>query len=253
MLVNYYKVCIEITTFVPYNIQMTRTTYGAFIRTERERHELSQQAVADRLGVARSTYLAVERGTKELTLSEAAQLAELFGITIDELLHKRAPEIEKYKDMLLAYLRAAKVSGTSLKKTKLAKLLYLADFSWYYTHLNSMSGMTYRKLDYGPVPDSYFSLLEEMELKGELNILQVLRDDYHMYEIKETRASEKIPLDHLSSEELNHLQQIWEKWKDAKTEEIVRFTHNQLPYKFSDFNAPIPYELITQEDPEYVY
>ena len=42
-------------------------------------------------------------------------------------------------------------------KTKLAKLLYLADFAWYYDHLKSMSGMQYRKITFGPVPDTFFS------------------------------------------------------------------------------------------------
>jgi len=235
-----------------YHMCMT-TLYASFIKHLRENRGLSQAEVAEHINMSRPSYVALEKGTKELTLAEAEALVQLFGITIDELLRTRIPNETKYKQMLLAYLREAKESGKILKKTKLAKLLYLADFSWYYTHLESMSGMTYRKIDFGPVPDSYFGLIEEMEVKGELNIKQIRRDDYHMYEIEETRASEKQPLDLLSKEELKHIKAVWKKWEDAKTNEIVSFTHGQEPYKYAFKGEIIPYELITQEEPDRVY
>ena len=49
------------------------------------------------------------------------------------------------------------------------------------------------------------------------------------------------------------IESIGAKWKDKKTAEIVNFTHNQLPYKICQPDEIIPYELITQEDPSYVY
>ncbi len=155
--------------------------------------------------------------------------------------------------MIRAYLKEAKRAGTILKKTKLANLLYFADFAWYYTHKESMSGMTYRKLEFGPVPDAYFGLIEEMETNGELNITQVARDDYHMYEIAETRASEKKPFTLLSKKELQLIQAIWKKWEEAKTEEIVHFTYNQAPYAEAEINGNISYDAIQKEDPLYVF
>ena len=229
------------------------TAYATFIRHLREARGLSQAEVAKVLGMSRPSYVALEKGTKELTLSEAQAVVHFFSITIDELLSARVPNIPKYKQMLLAFLREAEASGKVLKKTKLAKLLYLTDFSWYYAHKESMSGMTYRKLDFGPVPDSYFALLEEMETKGELNIKQIAREDYHMYEIQEARASKKHALDLLSKEELKHIKAVWKKWKDADTKGIVHFTHNQLPYTKTNSNENIPYECILEEDTAYIY
>jgi DNA-binding XRE family transcriptional regulator len=229
------------------------TTYALFLKHLREEAELSQAEVATRAKMSRPSYVAVEKGTKELTLAEASALADLFGITVDELSRAQIPNILKYKQMLLAFLREAKASKTILKKTKLAKLLYLVDFSWYYSHHKSMSGISYRKIAFGPVPDAYFRLVEEMEEKGELNIKQVLREDYHMYEIEETRASASQKLTLLSKAELEHIHKIWKKWKDARTNEIVTFTHNQLPYFLSRDGEIIPYELITQMAKEDVY
>ena len=101
--------------------------------------------------------------------------------------------------------------------------------------------------------DAYFRLVEEMEEKGELNIKQVLREDYHMYEITETRASAAQKLDLLSTAEQKHIHKIWKKWEDAKTTEIVGFTHKQLPYFLSREGEVIPYELITQVESDLVY
>lgn len=229
------------------------TRYASFLKRLREETGLSQAEVATRAKMSRPSYVAVEKGTKELTLAEAGALADLFGITVDELSRAQTPNILKYKQMLLAFLREAKASGKVLKKTKLAKLLYLADFSWYFEHGESMSGISYRKIAFGPVSDAYFRLVEEMEEKGELNIKQVLREDYHMYEIEETRASASQKLDLLSKAELKHIHKIWQKWENAKTNEIVAFTHNQLPYFLSREGEMIPYELIMQVNPKEVY
>ena len=155
--------------------------------------------------------------------------------------------------MLIAFLREAKQSKKALKKTKLAKLLYFADFVWYYKHLESMSGMSYRKIEFGPVPDSYFSLVEDMEQKGELNVTQVAKDGYHMYEIQETRGSANTTLDLLSKEELVLIRKIWKKWEGSNTNEIVNFTHKQMPYMFAEDNEIVSYEIFGQENPDELY
>lgn len=229
------------------------TTYASFIKDLREARGLSQALVAKEIGMSRASYVALEKGTKELTLAEAQAVVKLFSITIDELLSAQVPNVEKYKHMVRAYLRAAEQSDTTLKKTKLANLLYLTDFAWYYAHAKSMSGMTYRKLEFGPVPDAYFSIIEDMERKGEINVTQVARDDYHMYEMTETRASQKGHLSLLSKKEMALIQAIWKKWESAKTEEIVRFTHEQVPYANAEENGNLSYESIMQEDPLYIF
>jgi transcriptional regulator with XRE-family HTH domain len=229
------------------------TSYAPFLKHLRETRGFSQAEIASHVHMSRPSYVAVEKGTKELTLKEAEALARIFGITLDQILTAQAPDYEKYKQMLRAFLREAQKSGKTLKKTKLAKLLYLADFAWYYKHFESMSGMSYRKIDFGPVPDSYFSVVEEMEHNGELNITQVIREDYHMYEIRETRATYTKLLERISKEEQKLISEIWTKWKDAKTPEIVGFTHRQLPYTLCRPNEIIPYELITQVEHDEVY
>ena len=129
--------------------------------------------MAQAIGVSRPTYTALESGKKQdLDVSEAQKLANFFGVSLSELVSGTVENVEKYKQMILSYLRMniSTSRGGKVTKTKLAKLLYLADFAWYYNNLESMSGMQYKKFTYGPVPDTFFRVLDEMEGAGKITI-----------------------------------------------------------------------------------
>ena len=112
-----------------------------------------------------------------------------------------------------------------------------------------MSGMQYLKRTYGPVPDPYFRAIEELEEEGKITIDH--KGDALLVRIGEGAQRKK--LTSLGKEEKALIKEISKRWKDKRTQEIVDFTHNQLPYKLCASDEVIPYELITQEDPENVY
>lgn len=228
-------------------------SYAQFIKAQREQHGFTYDEMAKRAEMSRSSYFALERGDKKLTLEEAVRIAGIFGISVEYLLAGMIPDFAKYRQMIIAFLRKAKESGVELKKTKLAKLLYFADFAWYFKTSQSMSGLAYRKIEYGPVPDAYFRILEEMDEQARIEIKKKDIDGKTMYEISETFISEIEDLDLISSEEKVLIGEIWNKWKDKNTNQIVQYTHNQAPYKTVEMNQIIPYELIMNENPEYVY
>ncbi len=211
---------------------------------------ISQADMAQKLGVARTSYIAVEQGKRELTLAEAAKIADVLGLSLSELEGGAVPNYEKYKAMVLACLRAAAPADGKVPKTKLAKLLYLADFAWFYDHLASMSGMAYRKIQYGPVPVDYFRAIDELFGEGKIDIKNTA--DGAML-VSETPVARRERLSELNAEEKDLIAKIGKKWRSARTQEIVEFTHQQLPYLVSHENEVIPYEVITQEDPDHVY
>ncbi len=229
------------------------TQYIEHLKELRTNKRLSQEVVAQAIGVSRPTYSAIEAGTQELSLEEGKKLATLYGIGIDELLSGSIPNIEKYKHMILAYLRMNISRDGKIPKTKLAKMLYLADFAWFYEHMESMSGMPYRKIAYGPVPDTFFRVLDELEESGKIIVDRKNAEGKDMLLISESESNKNEKIRTLTKEEVSLMQKIAKKWKDKKTNEIVNFTHNQLPYVLCRDNELIPYELITQEDVEAVY
>ena len=225
------------------------TPYAQLIKTLRTERGISQLDAAERLGMSRTSYIAVEQGKRELTLSEAQKIADLLGITTKELEGGFSANYEKYKQMILAYLRSSVSNDKKVPKTKLAKLVYLADFAWFYETFSSMSGMSYRRNHFGPVPDAYFRALDELESEGRITIDH--KEDTML--ISENQGPGKEQLTMINNKELALIEEIAKKWKGKPTREIVDFTHKQLPYSLCKPDEIIPYELITQEDPDHVY
>ena len=226
------------------------------IKRLREQLGISQSIVAEKLSLSRPSYDKVEAGTKELTITQAKDLADILGVNFAELFNDTFGEAtivydeRKYKDMIRRFISyAGAESDGRIPKTKLAKLLYLADFSWFYENLEPISGLEYRRIPQGPVPDEYFRVIDSMYESGEINIK--FSGKAMMISLNETTID---PQDKVLSDDQDALvRDIAKEWKDARTEAIVNFTHHQDPWRMCADKEIIPYELIVQEDPEHVY
>jgi len=228
-------------------------TFAEKIKSLRQERKLNQSDVADKLGISRPSYIDVEKGEKELTLGQLKLLASVFQIPLEELIFDSEQiamkdyNLEKYKQIILNCLQyGGSTKDGKITKTKLAKLAYLADFAWFYSHLKPMSGLSYRRIQQGPVPDQYFRAIDELYEAGAITIQN--RGTAFMIE-----QTEQAPKDQLDADELVLIKKIAKKWQDKNTQEIVDFTHDQLPWKICRQGELIPYELITQVEPEHVY
>ena len=64
------------------------------IREEREKRNLSQQAIANMLGINRRTYSAYETGVRSLPVEILLQLADIFETSTDYLLGRTESQKE---------------------------------------------------------------------------------------------------------------------------------------------------------------
>jgi putative transcriptional regulator len=55
------------------------------IKVYRALHDLTQEALADRLAVTRQTILAIEKGKYNPSLDLAFRIAELFGVPLEKM------------------------------------------------------------------------------------------------------------------------------------------------------------------------
>jgi uncharacterized phage-associated protein len=133
-----------------------------------------------------------------------------------------------------------------ITKTKLAKLVYLSDFAYFYHNLEPITGVEYKKLDRGPVSLDYFDQL--IDLVGTSQIQFQKKGNAELFSL-----TENIQEPNLGKEELELVQKVCAKWKNKKTAEVVKFTHEQLPWKISFENDAIPYSLIVQQDEATLY
>ncbi|MCL1872817.1 MAG: helix-turn-helix domain-containing protein [Clostridiales bacterium] len=230
---------------LPNNIEQARLARG-----------YTQEQVAHAIGVSRPTYINIESGKKELTINQAKSLSSMLRISMDDILGTAdgssvfsniMKSTEKYKQIILNALKYGAGKDGKITKTKLAKLVYLADFTWYYLNSSPMSGMTYRKLPRGPVADVYFRALDELEEDG--TIIREPKGKAVLFSLIEKEA----PISRLSDDELILIEKIGKAWSSKSTDDIVSFTHEQLPWQICRDGEVIPYCLITQEEPERVY
>lgn len=223
------------------------------VKEVRESRGFTQGEVAERLDISRQTYARIESGESDLTLGQAVKLAKMLDLTLADItgedvrvIENQSYDIEKYKAILTQCIKFWSDKDGKITKTKLAKLAYLIDFGWFYEHLDSLTGLSYRKLPLWPVPDAYFRTLEELQNSESIVIEPKGR----------TQLIENIgapTADWLSDEQIAFIRKICEKWRWRNTEEIVKYTHEQLPWKVCYDGEIIPYELITQEEPTNVY
>ncbi len=213
----------------------------------REQNSYTQEEIAQTLGLSRQSYILVEKGQRDLNTQELELLAAKYGIDIADLFDE-IPNLEKFKQMYFVCLEFAANSHGNVTKTMLAKLLYLADFANFYEALEPMSGVKYRRMEYGPVADIFFSMTDDLLESGKIKV-QVLDRGAQMISLNTREAKTNL----LSNEELDRIKTICEAWKDKPTQDIINFTHEQLPWKMCRNGEYIPYSLIIQEDPEHVY
>lgn len=212
----------------------------------RELSGMTQEQVAQKLSLSRQRWILFEKGERDLSTDELEILATLFGVDVADFFEE-IPDVEKFKQMFFACIKYASDSRGGVPKTKLAKLLYLADFTHFFKELEPMSGVKYRRMEYGPVADIFFSLIEDLYEGGKIEITPV--EQALIISSKTREAS----FDRLSKEELALIEEICGMWKEKRTMEIVNFTHEQKPWKMCRDGEFIPYSLIIQEDPDHVY
>lgn len=213
------------------------------IRKLRETRKITQADMAAHLEISRLTYIGIESGEKKPTLEELEKIGSALGITAQDLIFPvqrstgENKNLMKYRQMSLACIHfGGSATDGKITKTKLAKLLYLVDFSWYVNQSLSMSGLEYRALPRGPVANEFFQMTDDMFESGQINI--EAKGAAFMISITEESS-----LNELSQEEIQHIKAVCSKWQSADTQTLVEFTHNQSPWMQTKPGMTISYEL----------
>ena len=62
------------------------STLSKFIQVQRKRRGMTQEYLASEIGVSRPTYIKIERGKRDPTISELRRIASAFGMPLENLL-----------------------------------------------------------------------------------------------------------------------------------------------------------------------
>ncbi len=249
-----------------------------FLQELRKNNALSQAFVALKIGVSRASYIEIEKGAKELTISEAHTLAEIFNVSLDELiagkkssdikvsLHATTEKkekqklridvpqenIKKFKEVFI-YVLEKVGSKSNVGMTVLYKLLYFIDFDYYEKFEEQLIGATYIKNHFGPTPVEFKKIVESMESKGEL---EVVKSKYFQHEQTKYLPRRESDISVLSAQEIKHIDEVLERLSDKTATELSNYSHKDMPWIGTEYNKIISYESVfyrTQDTSVRIY
>lgn len=217
------------------------------IKSIRETKGLTQQEVASMTGLSRPAYTNIERGKRDISFQEALRLSKALDFSLTSLQPTDELSIyRKFRSLYLAFLKRASASDGKITKTKLAKLIYFADFTWFARNNTPITGALYRHIQRGPVADLFFRVTEDLFDTGTIDI--ETKGAAMLISLVEPTNEEA-----LTNEQLHLVEAIANKWRDRDTASIVQFTHDQAPWSKTSQGEIIPYELAKQIPEEKLY
>jgi len=120
-----------------------------------------------------------------------------------------------------------KKNAFSFNYTILIKMLYLADKESLKNSLQSITGDTYVSMDNGPVLSKLYDLIKGKYKKKDIQNLwdsRFTKDGYNLVAI-----TDRIPQSELSAFEMQILDNIYDRFKDAKVNDMIKYVHNNCP------------------------
>lgn len=237
-----------------------------FLLELRKNQGISQAFVALKIGVSRASYIEIEKGAKELTLSQAHTIAEIFNVTLFELISgdktpdikvsiNDAPEkkvqqevridvpqknLKKFKEVLL-YILEKVGSKSNVGMTVLYKLLYFIDFDYYEKFEEQLVGATYIKNHFGPTPVEFKKIVESMESKGEI---ETVKSKYFQHEQTKYLPRRVSDISVLNAKEIKHIDEVLFRLSDKSATELSEYSHRDVPWITAEDGQPLSYESV---------
>ncbi len=244
--------------------------YFLLIKQLRLERGLSQNEVALGIGISRPTYVAFEQGKRELMLSEASKLSQIFGISLEEIhqgkvmvfntveqkqkksvaVQKKEKDrisvpqenVEKFKQVLL-YLLSRIGGKPNIGKTVLYKILYFIDFDYYEKYDEQLVGAQYMKNTHGPTPVMFAKILRDLEQEG---WLETVKSKFYTYEQTKYLVNPEKVLDvsALSAQELSHIHWEINRLSDLTATQISGLSHKDTPWLVAKEKEILNYEHV---------
>lgn len=149
---------------------------------------------------------------------------------------------------VLLYLLERCAGKPNVGETVLYKLLYFSDFNYYELYEEQLTGITYRKLPYGPVPQKLETILKQMIDEGKL---QVVNTTYHGYSQTRYLPLEKADLTQFKASEKEVIDHVIEQMSDWSATVISNYSHKDMPWLASKEGENINYELVFYREAPY--
>jgi len=147
----------------------------------------------------------------------------LFGTCLpNSITGFKSPSLKKFSDMVVFFIEKLQPW-----KTKLNKLLFYADFLMHSKSGFSISGMQYRAIPMGPVPNNFNSIFEYLANKHNFDIYYTNFPDGGTGEQFKPNPSKVFNKELFSETELDILNKVADRFKNTSTNEIIEISHKE--------------------------
>ncbi len=164
---------------------------------------------------------------KKRTLFNSNFIEYLLGKNLADIYSGyRNPNLEKFTEMVVYF--SDKLSPF---KTKMNKLLFYADFLMFKQSCFSISGVRYKAIDKGPVPNNFQSIFEYLANKEEIDIYTTEFPQGYTGEQFKARINRPFKADLFSENELAVLEKVATVFKQTSTTGIIELSHLEEAWK----------------------
>jgi transcriptional regulator with XRE-family HTH domain len=237
---------------------------GAKVKKIREKTDLSQEALAGKLGISRVAISQIESGGRKISTEELIKFSKIFNISTDVLLDVKKDieiifeknmrkkekkqeirisvpqrKLKKFKEILI-YILEQVGSKPNVGETVLYKLLYFMDFNFYEKYEEQLIGATYIKNHHGPTPKEFIKVIKEMEGKELIRV----KGKYFKYPQTKYLPLRKSDLTKFKAHEKEIIDDVLNNLSNMNAAEISEYSHNDVPWQTTEDGEIIEYEAV---------
>ena len=237
---------------------------GQRIKKLREEIGMSQQGLADILGILRPTISQMENGERKVTAEELIKLSQILNTSVQYLmgledqpeivLRERrekmtkpqmrinvpAKNLDRFREVLL-YILGKVGSKPNVGETVIYKLLYFIDFNYYEKYEEQLIGATYLKNQHGPTPIEFKKIIEKMIKDKEI---EKVKSTYFAFPQTKYLPLRKPNLSKLKANEMELIEDVLCRLSDMNAVQISEYSHNDVPWLTTESGKEIEYESV---------
>ncbi|MCU0653066.1 MAG: DUF4065 domain-containing protein [Candidatus Pacebacteria bacterium] len=237
-----------------------------YIKTLREKNKLTQEYLAGEIGVSRPTYMQIEQGQRDLTVTEARKLADIFCLALEDFLAEKTMTVkiktkkkvksaetdiridvpqeyaDKFREVLLYILK--KIGGKpNVGMTVLYKILYFIDFDYYEKYEEQLMGALYIKNNFGPTPVMFEKIMQDLVKE---NKVEPIKSKFYQYPQTKYIINPEIEpdLSVLDGREKEHVDWELDRLSNMTAAEISSLSHKDIPWIMGELGKPMHYEAV---------
>lgn len=263
---------LEIKYMIEMNSGLSQNQIGRRVAKLRKMKGLSQKDLARSIKMSRPSLAQIELGNRNVDILEMQRISQVLRFSLDEFMAKdfsssqetifnvekkanKAEErisdpilcINKFKNVVL-YMLERCAGKPNVGETILYKLMYFTDFNYYELYEEHLTGAKYHKLPYGPIPQDWDKIINEMIHEGQLQKIVTVYQNFTQIRYLPLK---KADLSELKASEKEVMDRVIEQMSDWSSAAISNYSHNDMPWLASTDGEEISYELVFYREIPY--